>query len=620
MSDIIRLLPDHVANQIAAGEVVQRPSSVVKELLENGIDAGATSLRLTLKDAGRTLIQVSDNGKGMSETDARVAFERHATSKISAAEDLFHIQTLGFRGEALASIASVAQVELKTKREEDSLGTHIIIEGNEVKSQQPTQCPKGATFWVKNLFYNIPARRNFLKADQVELRHIIEEFERVALVQFRVEMILEHNGKTLFHLPASNLKQRIINLFGSQLNQRLIPIETDTDLISIEGFIVRPEYAKKTKGEQYFFANGRFVKMAYLNHAVESAYQALIPEKSYPSYFIFFNVDPANIDVNIHPTKTEIKLLDEKPIYAILSAAVKKGLGMFSIGNTLDFESESIFNNLPTADTQKNYQQPTISFNPDYNPFNSTSKPAFNSTHKNPSSGIKSNWKDLFPSDKFDAAPITPSPNTEQFAPEVPKTGSDNESFKITEDKPLLQVKNKYIIANVRSGLMIIDQNRASQRVLFEKALNRLNNTAGTIQQLLFPENLYIKPADIDLLHQALPGLRHLGFDIQILGINTFVVNGIPTLLPIADVASTIEQIIEEYRSSNQAINNIHFNGLLALGLAKSNAIKEGQTLSREEMQQLIDQLFACEMPNVAPDGAITVKIFDISEIEKLMK
>ena len=620
MSDIIRLLPDHVANQIAAGEVVQRPSSVVKELLENGIDAGATSLRLTLKDAGRTLIQVSDNGKGMSETDARVAFERHATSKISAAEDLFHIQTLGFRGEALASIASVAQVELKTKREEDSLGTHIIIEGNEVKSQQPTQCPKGATFWVKNLFYNIPARRNFLKADQVELRHIIEEFERVALVQFRVEMILEHNGKTLFHLPASNLKQRIINLFGSQLNQRLIPIETDTDLISIEGFIVRPEYAKKTKGEQYFFANGRFVKMAYLNHAVESAYQALIPEKSYPSYFIFFNVDPANIDVNIHPTKTEIKLLDEKPIYAILSAAVKKGLGMFSIGNTLDFESESIFNNLPTADTQKNYQQPTISFNPDYNPFNSTSKPAFNSTHKNPSSGIKSNWKDLFPSDKFDAAPITPSPNTEQFAPEVPKTGSDNESFKITEDKPLLQVKNKYIIANVRSGLMIIDQNRASQRVLFEKALNRLNNTAGTIQQLLFPENLYIKPADIDLLHQALPGLRHLGFDIQILGINTFVVNGIPTLLPIADVASTIEQIIEEYRSSNQDINNIHFNGLLALGLAKSNAIKEGQTLSREEMQQLIDQLFACEMPNVAPDGAITVKIFDISEIEKLMK
>ncbi|HML83927.1 MAG TPA: DNA mismatch repair endonuclease MutL, partial [Bacteroidales bacterium] len=294
---------------------------------------------------------------------------------------LFHIQTLGFRGEALASIASVAQVELKTKREEDSLGTHIIIEGNEVKSQQPTQCPKGATFWVKNLFYNIPARRNFLKADQVELRHIIEEFERVALVQFRVEMILEHNGKTLFHLPASNLKQRIINLFGSQLNQRLIPIETDTDLISIEGFIVRPEYAKKTKGEQYFFANGRFVKMAYLNHAVESAYQALIPEKSYPSYFIFFNVDPANIDVNIHPTKTEIKLLDEKPIYAILSAAVKKGLGMFSIGNTLDFESESIFNNLPSADTQKNYQQPTISFNPDYNPFNSTSKPAFNSTH-----------------------------------------------------------------------------------------------------------------------------------------------------------------------------------------------------------------------------------------------
>jgi DNA mismatch repair protein MutL len=620
MSDIIRLLPDHVANQIAAGEVVQRPSSVVKELLENGIDAGATSLRLTLKDAGRTLIQVSDNGKGMSETDARVAFERHATSKISAAEDLFHIQTLGFRGEALASIASVAQVELKTKREEDSLGTHIIIEGNEVKSQQPTQCPKGATFWVKNLFYNIPARRNFLKADQVELRHIIEEFERVALVQFRVEMILEHNGKTLFHLPASNLKQRIINLFGSQLNQRLIPIETDTDLISIEGFIVRPEYAKKTKGEQYFFANGRFVKMAYLNHAVESAYQALIPEKSYPSYFIFFNVDPANIDVNIHPTKTEIKLLDEKPIYAILSAAVKKGLGMFSIGNTLDFESESIFNNLPTADTQKNYQQPTISFNPDYNPFNSTSKPAFNSTHKNPSSGIKSNWKDLFPSDKFDAAPINPSPNTERFAPEVPKTGSDNESFKITEDKPLLQVKNKYIIANVRSGLMIIDQNRASQRVLFEKALNRLNNTAGTIQQLLFPENLYIKPADIDLLHQALPGLRHLGFDIQILGINTFVVNGIPTLLPITDVASTIEQIIEEYRSSNQDINNIHFNGLLALGLAKSNAIKEGQTLSREEMQQLIDQLFACEMPNVAPDGAITVKIFDISEIEKLMK
>lgn len=620
MSDIIRLLPDHVANQIAAGEVVQRPSSVVKELLENAIDAGATSVRLTLKDAGRTLIQVSDNGKGMSETDARVAFERHATSKISSAEDLFHIQTLGFRGEALASIASVAQVELKTRREEDALGTHIIIDGNEVKGQQPVQCPKGATFWVKNLFFNIPARRNFLKADQVELRHIIEEFERVALVQSTIEMIMEHNGKTLFHLPSSNLKQRIINLFGSQLNQRLIPIETDTDLISIDGFIVRPEYAKKTKGEQYFFANGRFVKMPYLNHAVESAYQALIPEKSYPSYFIFFNVNPSSIDVNIHPTKTEIKLLDEKPIYAILSAAVKKGLGMFSIGNTLDFDSETIFNSLPIADTNKNFQQPTISFNPDYNPFNTPGKPTYSSQQKAPSSGLKSNWKDLFPSDNFDKGE---QPAPQHFEKEIPDASLENKEdsqFQISDDKPLLQVKNKYIIANVRSGLMIIDQNRASQRVLFEKALQRLNSSPGTIQQLLFPENLYIKPADIDLLHQALPGLRHLGFDIQILGINTFVVNGIPALLPITDTAATIEQIIEEYRASNQAFDNTRFNGLLALGVARSNAIKEGQILNRAEMQHLIDQLFACEVPNVAPDGSVTVKILDISEIEKLMK
>ena len=620
MSDIIRLLPDHVANQIAAGEVVQRPSSVVKELLENAIDAGATSVRLTLKDAGRTLIQVSDNGKGMSETDARVAFERHATSKISSAEDLFHIQTLGFRGEALASIASVAQVELKTRREEDALGTHIIIDGNEVKGQQPVQCPKGATFWVKNLFFNIPARRNFLKADQVELRHIIEEFERVALVQSTIEMIMEHNGKTLFHLPSSNLKQRIINLFGSQLNQRLIPIETDTDLITIDGFIVRPEYAKKTKGEQYFFANGRFVKMPYLNHAVESAYQALIPEKSYPSYFIFFNVNPSSIDVNIHPTKTEIKLLDEKPIYAILSAAVKKGLGMFSIGNTLDFDSETIFNSLPIADTNKNFQQPTISFNPDYNPFNTPGKPTYSSQQKAPSSGLKSNWKDLFPSDNFDKGE---QPAPQRFEKEIPDASLENKEdsqFQISDDKPLLQVKNKYIIANVRSGLMIIDQNRASQRVLFEKALQRLNSSPGTIQQLLFPENLYIKPADIDLLHQALPGLRHLGFDIQILGINTFVVNGIPALLPITDTAATIEQIIEEHRASNQAFDNTRFNGLLALGVARSNAIKEGQILNRAEMQHLIDQLFACEVPNVAPDGSVTVKILDISEIEKLMK
>lgn len=615
MADIIRLLPDHVANQIAAGEVVQRPASVVKELLENSIDAGATIIQLVLKDAGRTLIQVSDNGCGMSETDARLSFERHATSKIGAAEDLFSIQTLGFRGEALASIASVAQVELRTRRAGDELGVAILIEGSRLVSQTPESMPAGTTFAVKNLFYNIPARRNFLKGEAVEMRHCIEEFERVALVHPQIEFAMIHNGKAVFHLPSSPLRQRIVNIFGAALHPRLVPLGQESDIVAIDGFIGKPEYARKTRGEQYFFVNGRYVKIPYLAHAVESAYQELIPEKSYPSYFIYLVVDPASLDVNIHPTKTEVKLLDESHIYAMLKATVRKSLGQFNLVPTLDFDQETIFN-VPEPDPLNPPQQPTITVNPDYNPFtnpnprqNSSASPAFR-IQSSPAG-----WEKLFPSKRFDHEEAVTAPETalitEPFENRVVLTEGS--------DKPIMQLMGRYLLTTLRNGLLLVDQQRAHERILYERYLTQLQGNASASQQLLFPLTFYFQPSDAEILKSLQNELRKVGFEIETAGQNQFILNGLPVGLNETEAGNLLEQLLHEFRQAPDNTSEAHLP-TIASSLARNQAVKPGHLLSSDEIKNMIDSLFACQAPDLSPDGHPTLKVLTPDDLAKLLR
>lgn len=613
MADIIHLLPDHVANQIAAGEVVQRPASVVKELLENSIDAGASEIHLILKDAGRTLIQVTDNGSGMSETDARLSFERHATSKIGAAEDLFSIQTLGFRGEALASIASVAQVELRTRRRTDELGVVILIEGSRFISQTPESMATGTTFVVKNLFYNIPARRSFLKGDAVEMRHCIEEFERVTLVHPQIEFSLTHNGRQVFHLPVSSLRQRIVNVFGAAINPRLVPLGQESDIVAIEGFIGKPEYARKTRGEQYFFVNGRYVKIPYLAHAVESAYQELIPDKAFPSYFIYLVVDPASLDVNIHPTKTEVKLLDESHIYAMLKATVRKSLGQFNLVPSLDFEQETIFN-FSEPDPLNPPQQPTIKVNPDYNPFTSPNP----LTGKPPSEYYRgqatpTGWEKLFPSQNLDlqefkSHPITTAQPIENKV--VIAEGSE---------KPIMQLMGRFLLTTLRNGLLLVDQQRAHERILYERYLLQLQGSQGASQQLLFPLSYYFQPSDAEVLKSLLKELRQIGFEMEMAGQNQFVVNGLPVGLGESEAGPLLEQLLSEFRQASEADAGMHHTRLAA-SLARNQAVKAGQMLSAEEIKNLIDSLFACQAPDLSPDGRPTLKVLTPDDLSKLMK
>lgn len=617
MADIIRLLPDHVANQIAAGEVVQRPASVVKELLENSIDAGATIVMLVLKDAGRTLIQVSDNGCGMSETDARLCFERHATSKIGSAEDLFSVQTLGFRGEALASIASVAQVELRTRRHADELGVAVLVEGSRFVSQSPDNMAPGTTFAVKNLFFNIPARRNFLKSEAVEMRHCIEEFERVALVHPGVEFSFIHNGKPVFHLPASHLRQRIVNVFGTALNPRLVPLGQESDIVTVEGFVGKPEYARKTRGEQYFFVNGRFVKIPYLAHAVESAYQELIPEKSFPSYFIYLQVDPASLDVNIHPTKTEIKLLDESHIYAILKATVRKSLGQFNLVPTLDFERENIFD-VPEPDPNNPPAQPTIRVNPEYNPFtNPNPRPVSQQGGNYRSEPSPEGWQKLFPSEKFDGRRYDAEGEQEAV---VHGPQAENKVFMADgNEKPILQLLGRYLLTTLRNGLLLIDQQRAHERILYERYLSQLQGTQSASQQLLFPLTFYFQPSDAELLRSLLPDLKRVGFDMELAGQNNFVVSGLPAGLNEGEAGGLLEQLVNEFRQAPDATPEAHL-AKMAASLARSQAVKPGQALSVDEIKNIIDSLFACGVPDVAPDGHPTLKILTPDDLGKLLK
>ncbi len=606
MADIIQLLPDSVANQIAAGEVIQRPASAVKELLENAIDAGSDTISLVIKDAGKTLIQVNDNGSGMSETDARLSFERHATSKIKHAADLFNINTKGFRGEALASIAAIAQVELKTKKEGEDLGTSILMEGSEVKEQEPCSTSKGTSFSIKNLFYNVPARRNFLKSNPVEVKHIIDEFQRVALVHADISFSMYNNGNEVFNLKKGSFRQRIVGIFGEKYNQRLVPVIEDTDLVKIEGFVSKPEFAKKTRGEQYFFVNNRFIKSAYLNHAVQNAFDQLLSKDQFPSYFLKLTIDPTKIDINIHPTKTEIKFEDERAIYAIIRTAVKQALGKHNIAPTLDFEQESSFN-VPLMKNTDTIKAPTIKVNPSYNPFETkiVSTP--------PPKPKADNWDSLYSSFEKDSNDIITHQEKKQEQ-QVFSSNWDNEEDE--EAKTLLQLHNKYIFTQLKSGYLIIDQQRAHERILFEQFLKNLEEGKGTTQQLLFPETVDFVSADAELLNELKAEVANLGFTMDKVGRSSFVVNGVPAELKDQNVKKVFESLLEQFKMNESELKlKKHEN--LAISMARSSAIKSGKKLSNEEMKVLVDELFACEMPYSLPNGKPTIISLNLDDLNQ---
>lgn len=619
MSDIIQLLPDHVANQIAAGEVVQRPASVVKELMENAIDANATEIKLIIKDAGKTLVQVIDNGKGMSVTDARLSFERHATSKIRAAEDLFQLSTKGFRGEALASIAAIAHVELKTKQETDDLGTAIVIEGSEVKSQEVSVAPIGTSVSVKHLFFNIPARRNFLKSDTVELRHITDEFHRVALAHPNIAFAFYHNGSDLFNVPQENYRQRVVHIFGTKTNEKLVPVEEETEVLKISGFVGKPEFSKKTKSEQYFFVNQRFIKSPYLNHAIKSAFEGLLKDGYHPSYFLNLTVDPKSIDINIHPTKTEIKFDDEHTLYAILRSAVKHSLGQFNIAPILDFEQQSSFNT-PYDYKHKSASTPAIevdrSFNPFADDFTSSASSAKRSSHN---TGFKSaptaSWESMY------VGLESKSNNSHSdFSQVTFESDTKNESIfsdsSIETTKTTFQLQQKYIVSTLKSGMLVIDQNRAHQRILYENFLKHITIQEATSQQLLFPLELHYTPSETKIIEDLKINLEHTGFVFSELSNKEITITGVPVGVPESEVSIILEQLISDVEN-DVPDTNFSASDLLAKSMAKSLAIKNGQSLNSTEQEHMVNSLFACKEPNVSPTNRPTFITMAVDDIEK---
>ena len=616
MSDIIQLLPDSVANQIAAGEVVQRPASAVKELLENAIDAGANKIQLIVKDAGKALIQVIDNGCGMSVTDARMCFERHATSKVRKAEDLFAIRTMGFRGEAMASIAAIAQVELKSRRHDDEIGTLIEIEGATVIRQEPVATPMGTSICIKNLFYNTPARRNFLKSNPAEMRHIIDEFQRVAMANPAIAFTLHHDGAEIYRLPSAVLKQRIVHLLGNNYNERLIPVEEETSIINLKGYIGKPEFAKRTRGEQFFFVNNRFIKDAYLNHAINRAYEELLPDDNFPLYVLFIDIDPAKIDVNVHPTKTEIKYLEEKSIYAILHSAVKRSLGRFNISPTIDFNQETGFSNMITPMAPEEIVPPTINFNPDFNPF-ADEKPAREASYASferrsggggGMSPSTKNWGSLYE--------ITNHRPVAQSTMELGNTSKEEEFIPV--QKQFMQLHNRYIISQIKSGLMLIDQQAAHERILYERFLLHLEDRKGASQQSLFPQTVTLTPNDFELAKSLLDDIKSLGFEVREFGKNTLVIEGIPVDLGSTNFNETqlFEHLIEGFKNSQQELK-LDKRDALARSMAKNSAIKSGMVLAQAEMNTLIEQLFACKTPNFSIAGRPVIQTMGLAEIDK---
>ena len=609
MSDIIQLLPDSVANQIAAGEVIQRPASVVKELVENALDAGATEITVHVKDAGRTLIQINDNGCGMSPTDARMAFERHATSKISSANDLFHIRTMGFRGEALASIAAIADVELRTKKVEDEVGTFIHIVGSEVKTQEATACNNGTGFMIKNLFYNVPARRKFLKGNTTEIKHIIWEIQRIAIPNPEIKISLFHNNSPIYELPKTNHRKRIVDLFGKTINQSLVQVNEDTSLVKIFGFVGQPKFARKTIGEQFFFVNGRFIRHPYFHKAVMQTYQQLLPPDTFPSYFLFLEIDPANIDINVHPTKTEIKFENERDIWPIIHAAVRESLGKYNVVPSIDFDQSGNIDIPVPSKSSDHIQFPEIQINPEYNPFD-TAKTFLmrNLGRVQPEKKNLERWEDLYNGTQLKLKPVneTDSKKEEPFPLPVGQFSG----------KKTLQLKQKYILTPVKSGLMIIDQKRAHERILFERFMDVLKSDSVASQQLLFPQTIELNPADAAILQNILPELLSLGFDIRGFGKNTFIISGTPGVLDVSSPELIVEKLLEEYKNSPVDARS-KAKEQIAISLAKASSLDYGNDLKQEEIDHLIDQLFACATPNFSPDGKKVLTIIPITDIEK---
>ena len=626
MSSIIQLLPDHVANQIAAGEVVQRPASVVKELLENAVDAKATDIKLIIKDAGKSLVQVIDNGSGMNVTDARMCFERHATSKIRQAEDLFSLHTKGFRGEALASIAAIAHMEMKTKQEQEELGTHIVIEGSKFISQDVAVLPKGTSFAVKNLFFNIPARRNFLKSDTVEYRHVIDEFQRVVLAHPKIHFTFYHNGSDMYNLPPSSLRQRIVNFFGGKTNEKLVPVVEDTEMMNIQGFVSKPEFAKKNRGEQFFFVNDRFIKSPYLHHAVMAAYEGILKDGSQPSYYLYLTVPPNTIDINIHPTKTEIKFDNESAMYAILRASIKHSLGQFNVAPVLDFERDA---NLDTPYHYKNLdaEVPTIQVDGNYNPFADDKSNKLFPTYKKSES--TASWESLYVDVKHDTEVIS---SGDSFASSNNEFTFENNEFTFENEEvtsslfndgeveqtvhKTYQIHKKYIVSPIKSGMVIVDQSRAHQRVLYEQFLVNMTVQHASSQQLLFPINLFYSASEMELIAELQQSLINTGFVFEESNSDHIVISGIPVNSTESDVAAVLDQLLSDLHNGIPE-NSFSQNDTIAKSMAKSLAVKTGTYLTEKEQENLVNGLFACKDPNVSPFQKPTFITMRVEDLDK---
>ena len=618
MENVINLLPSAVANQIAAGEVIQRPASIVKELIENSIDSGATKIQLIIKDSGKSLIQVVDNGCGMTEQDALMSFERHATSKITSADDLFSLFTKGFRGEALASICAVAHVEMRTRRAKDELGFRIINEGSKITTKEPVAVQQGTTIGVKNLFFNLPARRKFLKTNAVETKHIIDEFQRVALIHHEIAFTLLSNDSEIYHLEKGNFRQRIVSIFGKSFDEKLVPIQENTDIVNISGFIGKPSFAKKTRGEQFFFVNNRFIKNNYLNHAVSQAMEDLLPPKSFPSYFVQLEIDPAEIDINIHPTKTEIKFSDEKSIYAILRAATRQSLNKFKVAPTIDFDQENSFETYSFRN-KTSVSEPQIKVNHNFNPFDRveeseskkwSSGSAFKSSKYRGANDLRNlddkknklkkvNFDSLFLDIKFEEEHQQKSLINEKI----------ENNFNFTK-----QVYNQFIQTFYNGHLIFVDQRRAHERVLYEYFKTALNRKKNISQKLLFPESITLQASDAELLKNMLPDLQQMGIDINEFGAKDFVINGLPADLHSLNATQLVEQLIEQYKINSDQVK-IDKREALAKSLSQNIAIKKGIKMEEEEMKELLSQLFQCESPFINSAGKSTFFNFTAQEI-----
>jgi DNA mismatch repair protein MutL len=630
MSSIIQLLPDHVANQIAAGEVVQRPASVVKELLENAVDAKATDIKLIIKDAGKSLVQVIDNGSGMSVTDARLCFERHATSKIRQAEDLFSLHTKGFRGEALASIAAIAHMEMKTKQDQEELGTHIVIEGSKFVSQEVAVLPVGTSFAVKNLFFNIPARRNFLKSDTVEFRHVMDEFQRVALAHANIHFTFYHNGSEMFNLPPSSFRQRVVGIFAGKTNEKLVPVNEETEIVAIKGFVSKPEFAKKSRGEQFFFVNNRFIKSSYLHHAVMAAYDGILKDGAQPSYFLYLSVPPNTIDINIHPTKTEIKFDDEQALYAILRASIKHSLGQFNVAPVLDFDRDA---NLDTPYHYKDLEgeTPTIQVDGTFNPFTddktnkhySNAGSSFSSGSSSGSSGSNSysSYKKPEPTASWESLYVGLKQDTEEVGmmsfenEEVTSSLFNDNEIEQTVHKTY-QIHKKYIVSPIKSGMVIVDQQRAHQRILYEQFLHNMTVNQASSQQLLFPLNLFYSSTDLEIIKELQLSLVNTGFVFESSSEDHIVISGIPINSTESEVSLVIEQLLSDLQDGIPE-SSFSQNDTIAKSMAKSMAVKTGSYLTEKEQDNLVNGLFACKDPNISPFQKPTFITMRVEDIDK---